>query len=100
MKFYRPDWHTFTHILGSFFLVALFLKFGCSTWNAIFFAFALGIVWEALDEFTRNVELEWIRKIFDPRGGDIGDLIADAIGILLAYFIVIKLIGECFVCGN
>jgi len=50
-------------------------------WQAALFALFFGILWECLDESFAG---EWI---FDPRGFDIGDVAADAVGCLLAIWI-------------
>lgn len=80
--FYKLDWHTPTHLFGSYFLARL-LGITCeiSMWQAALFALFFGILWECLDESFAG---EWI---FDPRGFDIGDVAADAVGCLLAIWI-------------
>ena len=86
MRLMRPDWHSCTHLFGSYFLVGLFyllsvkLSLGYSLFTCTLIAFFLGVIWEALDELfagVSNIQKAWI---FDPRGGDWGDLVADLIG--------------------
>ncbi len=82
MKFYGFDWHSPTHLFGSFFLVHLFHWIGFDLIMATTIAFILGVIWEGLDEI---LEGWWI---FDPRGGDWTDVIVDFIGCGLAYIMV------------
>ena len=81
MGWFKLDWHTPTHLLGSFFLVHLLQFFGLSLIVSIGVAFTLGVIWEILDEEFYG---KWI---FDKRGGDFTDIIVDAIGCILAIWI-------------
>lgn len=50
-------------------------------WAAALIALCMGLLWEVLDSLLAGV---WI---FDPRGGDFADVLADAIGILFGLFL-------------
>lgn len=102
MTFFPLDWHTPTHLFGSFFLTHLVFwwrglrvrklyieKLGRQhllkariplkrvRWQGAALVWCLGALWEVFDQLLAG----WL--IFDPRGGDFADIIADTIGILL-----------------
>lgn len=80
------DIHSVIHFVGCYALVPTFMAvFGVSVGLAAFFAFIAACVWEVLDEF--NFRKMWKKRFLDPRGGDYLDLITDAVGILLAFWI-------------
>jgi len=78
MSWFRFDWHTPIHIFGSYFLMSATLHFATANmFIAGLVTLLFGVGWEILDELNAGV---WI---FDPRGGDFGDIAADIVGILL-----------------
>lgn len=81
INFFKLDWHTPTHLFGSFFLVHLFMFFGMGVVISVVFAFVLGALWEVLDEVFKG------ELIFDPRGGDMTDIIINALGCILAIWV-------------
>ncbi len=82
MKFLPPDAWTGTHLFGSFFLSRLLMQVIHEPGLAAGAALLLGVVWEiVVDEYRFNVFNP------DPRGGDWGDIIADAVGCALSLWI-------------
>jgi hypothetical protein len=102
MTFFPLDWHTPTHLCGSFLLTHLLMWWrgvlvsrpylGAGGQHHILRAriptrqvkvaaamitMVLGMAWEVFDQLFAG------QFIFDPRGGDWADLAADAAGILL-----------------
>ena len=82
VRLFRPDAWTGTHLFGSFFLSCLCQHFIPSHLEAACLAFSFGLLWECMDEGFGKT---W--AIFDPRGMDLGDAIADGIGAFAAIWI-------------
>lgn len=79
IHFFQPDWHSPTHLFGSFFLVRLIFKTsGSNIDKAAIWAFVIGIAWEILEESFKG------RWVFDPRGYDVMDIIVNGLGCMLA----------------
>lgn len=82
MGIFKPDWHSLSHLFGSYFLVRFGLSVcGFDIFAAVGVAFGFGILYEIADTVFAG---KWI---FDPRGGDIIDIFVDAVGCILAIFI-------------
>ncbi len=98
MTFYPIDWHTPIHLFGSFFLVKVLIwldtfrserkvvRLNSSQQMSVklvsaMWAFGLGMIWEMMDSWFAG---QWI---FDARGGDWSDVIADMVGCMLAVVI-------------
>ncbi len=83
MKLFKPDAWTGTHIFGSFFLACLLQHF-MSPIAAAGYALLLGFCWEIIVDI---VKFDPFNLHPDPRGGDWGDIIADAVGCALSIWI-------------
>ena len=84
MKFhwFGLDWHTLTHLLGSYALARVFSHIPDFTMlNAAILAFLLGVAHEAMDEYFKG---QWI---YDPRGWSLDDIVFDLIGCTSALWI-------------
>lgn len=86
MRFLGVDVHSVVHFVGCYAFVPTIMQvLGWGVWPAAALAIALGIVWEVLDEINYRKSLRI--SILDPRGADLGDLMFDAAGVLLAVWI-------------
>jgi len=90
MTFFPFDWHTPTHLFGSYFLVHVLRRITAwingkedseTKFASFVLALSLGLGWEVLDQVFAG---QWI---FDLRGGDFADIAADVIGVLLGLVI-------------
>ena len=84
------DQHTPTHFCGSFVLYTVLLMWFPSM-TAALTALGLGIVWELMDQFNKQMML---RKIpwLDPNGGSCVDIGVDAGGIAFGIFVIKNLL--------
>lgn len=80
--FKLTDSHNASHFLGCF-GITMTLTHCLPAWLAFNIALLLGVAWEFIDEINYRKNLMW--KIFDPRGGDIGDVFIDILGAGLAW---------------
>ena len=82
LPFFRLDWHSLNHLLGSYTLTRLLSHLQDVTMlQAAVIALLLGIAWELMDNLYAG---QWI---FDSRGGDITDVVMDAAGGALALIV-------------
>ena len=77
MHIFKPDAWSGWHCFGSAFGALALQHYGIP--SPFLTMFALGVAWELGDQFGRR----WFSWL-DSRGYDLGDIICDGIGILLA----------------
>ena len=80
------DIHSAIHFVGCGYLTFVFYIFGVPNVVSMTLAFAFGLIWEYLDEC--NKRYRWTYEFLDHRGADIGDMIVDFLGVLIAGFLI------------
>ena len=78
------DIHSIVHFIGCFSLAMSFYVLGVN--HYAFLAFGLGVLWEVFDEV--NYQFQLYVSFLDYRGADVGDIIVDFGGTVLAVIII------------
>jgi len=85
------DWWSVGHIF-TYYLVTKFFLMNLSFERAILILIALGYLWELIERILENYDHNNAKLFFKEKEGwlnrYIGDIIADVIGFLIAWFLI------------